>query len=171
MEPVEAKAQTIQYLTELKRQLTEKRDRLMGPIRELDAKIAGVVSTIATILEGPKPLDESPRATLLRRLKGLSQPKALIEIAKYNAGVLNAKEAKTLMITAGIMQETKNSASIVHSTIRRTEAFVRERRGIYRLKGSTSPKAQLSPTIAELDGSIKELHGTIKTVSSIKPVQ
>jgi hypothetical protein len=135
MEHNEIKGQTIQHLTELKRQLFERRERLMRPINELDKQIAGVISTIGLLLDSSRPIDEvSPRTVLLRKLKGMTQPMALVEIAKYNDGALNAQEAKALMIHAGVMRETKNSSSIVHSVIARTGSFVRVGRGKYRLK-------------------------------------
>jgi len=154
MENNETKNQTIQYLTALKRQLFERRERLMRPITELDKQIAGVVSTIGLLLDSSRPIDDaSPRTVLLQKIKGMTQPMALVEIAKYNDGALNAQEAKALMIHAGIMRQTKNSASIVHSVIARTGRFVRTGRGKYRLKPASSTVSVKTPIVEDAGGS------------------
>lgn len=135
MEADQRKMQTLQDLTEMKRQLSEKRDRLLSSLRDIDAKLTGVKTTIALFLEGSRATDEtSPRALLLRKLKGMTQAKAIVEIAQYNSGILSAQEAKALMIHAGIMRETRNSTSIVHKLIARSDMFSRVGRGRYRLK-------------------------------------
>jgi hypothetical protein len=126
----------IQYLTQMKRDLAAKRDKLVRPLMELDKKLAEVSSVLGMALSGPASEDpESVPGFPLKKLKGLTHVKALLEIAKYNGGTLSAQEAKDIMIRAGVLRQTKNSTHMVHGAIARSEAFERIGRGQYRLKG------------------------------------
>jgi hypothetical protein len=120
----------------------------MRPINDLNRQLDAVMLTLGLVLEDQRPIepDYSPRAALLRKLKGLTQARALIEIASCNGGILNPKEAKALMIHAGIMRETKHSARLVHKVITRSNAFTRTGRGQYRLK-----ETNLTPKMADLE--------------------
>jgi hypothetical protein len=127
----------LQYLTEHKKELLEKRERLMRPLQELDQEIEHVTATIRSI---QKPNEKSKEFVAvatdfpLGKLRHLTQVQALVVIAKHNNGLVRAQEAKRLLIKAGVMRETKNSTSIVHAVILRSEKFERVRPGEYRLK-------------------------------------
>lgn len=156
---MEAREQTIQFLTALKHELSQKRERLMQPIRDLDRQLTSVTHTLEVILQGPKRADDSPDNLLLRRIKNLTHVQALIEIAKFSGGVLDAQTAKVLMLRAGIMKLTPNSTHMVHGAIARSEAFVRVARGKYRLKEASGTRviSQITqvPMATDTLGSIK----------------
>lgn len=135
--------QTIQYLTQLKRDLAAKRERILRPLAEVDKKIADVSAVLGMVLSGPASEEpESVPGFPLKKLKGLTHVQSLIEIAKYNGGTLSALEAKDIMMRAGVLRQTKNSTHMVHGAIARSEAFDRISRGQYRLKvaGSVLPR-------------------------------
>jgi len=68
------------------------------------------------------------------RLRGLSQPRAMILIAKHNGGFLRPKQLADTLITAKRMKKTKNSNSIASRLIRDSERFERIAEGLYKLK-------------------------------------
>jgi len=131
--------QTIQYLTQIKRDLVAKREKLARPLAEVDKKLSDVSSVLGMILSGPASEEtEIVPGFPLKKLKGLTHVQALVEIAKYNGGTLRAQEAKDIMIRAGVMRNTKNSTHMVHGAIARSEAFERTGRGEYCLKSEPS---------------------------------
>jgi hypothetical protein len=70
----------------------------------------------------------------LERLRGLSQPRAMIVIAKHYGGYLRTRDLTRTLITAGLMRATKNSQSIASRLIRDSERFERITDGYYKLK-------------------------------------
>ena len=66
-------------------------------------------------------------------IRGMTQVKALITIAKRTNGTLKVVEAKRLMLQAGLFQNSKNASQIIYNVIKRSELFVRVEPGIYRL--------------------------------------
>ena len=81
--------------------------------------------------------------TLISELKGLknktgrkNQMQALLTIAARNGGQLKPKEAKKIMVEAGLIKTPKNAASIVYALIARSEKFERIASGEYKLIGS-----------------------------------
>jgi hypothetical protein len=132
---MEGREPTIQYLTQVKRDLHAKRERLLRPVQELDKEIEHITSALAVVLRnGIADEKENPLGFPIKKLKGLTQTQALLEIAKYNGGEIKALEVKPILIGAGIMRSTKNSARMIHGLIARSEAFVRIGRGHYKLK-------------------------------------
>ena len=127
--------QTIQYLTQMKRDLHVKREKLLRPLQEVDKDIESVTATLAAVLRSTNQEEkENAVGFPVKKLRGLTHTEALIEIAKYNGGILKAQEAKVIMIGAGVMRNTKNSTHMVHGAIARSEAFERIGRGEYKLK-------------------------------------
>jgi hypothetical protein len=125
----------IEYLTEYKKELVEKRARLMLPLQELDQEIEHLTATMRS-LQKPKKTENaaSPVDFPIGQLRKLTQVQALVVIAKHYNGIIRAQEAKRLLIKAGVMRETKNSTNIIHAVILRSEKFERVRPGEYRLK-------------------------------------
>jgi septal ring factor EnvC (AmiA/AmiB activator) len=133
---MENKDFAVMYLTDHRKALLEKRERLMRPLQELDQEIEHVTATLRSIqntvqrIALPIKEDEFP----IGKLRKLTQVQALVVIAKHNDGIIRAQEAKRLLIKAGVMRETKNSTNIIHAVILRSEKFERVRPGEYRLK-------------------------------------
>ena len=76
---------------------------------------------------------DAPRIQL-ERLHGLSQPRAMIAIAKHYGGYLRTRDLSKTLIAAGLMRPTKNSQSIASRLIRDSERFERITDGYYKLK-------------------------------------
>ncbi len=138
---MEGRDQTIQYLTQVKRDLNARREKLLRPVQELDKEIEHVTAALAVVLRnGVEDEKGNPLGFPLKKLKGMTQTQALLEIAKYNGGTIKTLEVKPILIGSGIMRSTKNSARMIHGLISRSEAFERIGRGEYRLKAK--PQAQ-----------------------------
>jgi len=131
---MDGREQAIQYLTQKKRELTEKRDKLMRPILELDKEIGAVSATLALALRDDTSVSLEAEGFPLRKIKNMTQTQALIEIAKYNGGTITSLEVKPILIAAKLMKNTKNAAHMVNGAIARSGAFDRTGRGKYRLK-------------------------------------
>jgi len=132
---MEGKQQAIQYLTLKKKELTEKRDKLMRPIAELEKEIAALTYAVAIVFreEAPTPSAEVSGFPL-RNIRNMTQVQALLEIAKYNGGVIKSIDVKSILVAAKLMKNTKNASGMVNGIIARSEAFERIGRGEYRLK-------------------------------------
>jgi hypothetical protein len=136
----------VKYLTEHRKDLLERRERLIRPVQELDQEIEHVDATLRSI-QGPK-LTGFAALTIptvpefpIGKIRKLTQVQALVVIAKHYDGTFKAQEAKRLLIKAGVMRETKNSTNIIHAVILRSEKFEKVRPGEYRLK-EESPKTE-----------------------------
>ncbi len=140
--------QTIQRLTQKKKELLEKREKLMRPIQELDKEIAALTLSVAVLLrdETSTEADGFP----LRKIRNMTQTQALIEIAKYNGGTVKSLEVKSILIAAKLMKNTKNASGMVNGVIARSEAFDRVRRGEYRLKGHANDAGKVMLRAEEL---------------------
>jgi hypothetical protein len=145
---MENKDFALAYLTDHRKDLLEKRERLLRPLQELDQEIEHVTATLRSIqrmtIEPVK--DDFP----IGKLRKLTQVQALVVIAKHNKGIVRAQEAKRLLIRAGVMRQTKNSTNIIHAVIIRSEKFEKVRPGEYRLKEvnqQTNTGVELQPQI------------------------
>jgi hypothetical protein len=138
---MENKDFAVAYLIEHRKELLEKRERLMRPIQELDQEIEHVTATLRSISPPTRVVAAQHRTEEfpIGKLRKLTQVQALVVIAKEMNGVIRAQEAKRLLIKAGVMRETKNSTNIIHAVILRSDKFERVRPGEYRLK-ETVPK-------------------------------
>lgn len=131
---MDGREQAIQYLTLKKKELSEKKDKLMRPILELDKEIAAVTATLALALRDDVSVALEAEGFPLRKIKNLTQTQALVEIAKYNGGTIASIDARPILIAAKLMKNTKNAAHMVNGAIARSGAFIRIGRGKYRLK-------------------------------------
>lgn len=124
----------IEYLTDHRKSLLERRERLMRPVQELDQEIEHVTATLRSIQKTNTLSFPKEELFPIAKLRKLTQVQALVVIAKHNEGIVRAQEAKRLLIKAGVMRQTKNSTNIIHAVILRSEKFERVRPGEYRLK-------------------------------------
>jgi hypothetical protein len=70
----------------------------------------------------------------LREFKGLTQVQALVKIAKDNGNNrFKMKEAKRLLLEAGLVKSKKNANTILFTAIQRSEKFKRVAPGEYEL--------------------------------------
>jgi hypothetical protein len=131
---MDGREQAIQYLTQKKRELTEKREKLMRPVQELDKELAALAATLSIALRDDTSAMLEADGFPLRKIRNMTQTQALIEIAKYNGGTIRSLEVKPILIAAKLMKNTKNAAHMVNGAIARSGAFERTGRGEYRLK-------------------------------------
>jgi hypothetical protein len=131
---MEGRDQTIQYLTRKKKELTEKRERLMGPVREAEKDLGAISAALAFILrdDTPEPETEFP----IRKLRNMTQTQALITIAEYYGGEIKSLEVRPILVAAKLMKNSKNAAHMVNGAITRSGLFERIGRGHYRLRSS-----------------------------------
>jgi hypothetical protein len=130
---MEGRDQTIQYLTRKKKELTEKREKLMRPVQDVDKDLTAISTALAFVLR-----DETPELETgfpIRKLRNLTQTQALIEIARYNGGEIRSLDVKPILIAAKLMKNSKNAAHMVNGAITRSGLFERIGRGHYKFKG------------------------------------
>jgi len=92
-------------------------------------------ATTAFLQKSAQRLEPLPEDFPIGKLRKLTQVQDLVVIAKHNNRVVRAKEAKQLLIKAGVLRETKNSTTIIHAAIVRSDKFERISKGEHRLKG------------------------------------
>jgi hypothetical protein len=131
---MEEKELTIKYLTEHRKELLEKRERLAQPLLEIDQEIQHVDGTLRSLQKNHTLSFAKEELFPIGRLRKLTQVQALVVIAKHYGGIVRAQEAKRLLIKAGVMRQTKNSTNIIHAVIVRSEKFEKVKPGEYRLK-------------------------------------
>jgi hypothetical protein len=147
---MEEKELTIKYLTEHRKDLLEKRERLAKPLLEIDQEIQHVDGTLRSLQKNQNLSFPKEELFPIAKLRKLTQVQALDVIAKHNGGLVRAQEAKRLLIKAGVMRETKNSTNIIHAVILRSEKFERVRPGEYRLKETPRLTSADKTTLNEL---------------------
>jgi hypothetical protein len=149
---MDSKAQAIQYLTQKKKEMCAKVEKMMNPIREMQKEIGALSVTIEVLLR-----DEAPSVSAtevggfpLRKIRNMTQTQAVVEIAKYNGGTIKSLEIKPILIAAKLMKNSKNAAHMVNGVITRSEAFERVRRGEYRLKTQVNDAGKVMLTAEKL---------------------
>jgi hypothetical protein len=125
---------TIKFLTEHRKNLLERREKLYKPIQELEQEIEHVDGTLRSLQKPAVTVAASVSFDFpVGKLRKLTQVQALMVIAKHYGGTFKAQEAKRLLIKAGVMRETKNSTNIIHAVIVRSGKFEKVKPGEYRL--------------------------------------
>ncbi len=122
------KQTTIQYLTQVKRELTAERERLI----RVEKQLLSVSETLDLLLH--KEEKGAPLGFEIRQLHGLTQVQALVRIAKSNGGTLKLRDGKNLLISAGLVQDTKKASQRIHGAVTRSGVFEKIARGEYRLR-------------------------------------
>jgi hypothetical protein len=72
----------------------------------------------------------------ISRLKGMSQPEAVIAIAKFQNGIVKTDDLIQILQTAGLMRKTRNAGNIAYRLLNNSDRFERIATGCYRLKSS-----------------------------------
>src|SRR5258708_36111998 len=112
---MDSKEQMIQYLTLKKKELTEKREKLMRPVQEVDQELAHLTGTISLLLrEGNTSLSATEVTGFpLRKIKNMTKTQAIAQIAKYNGGTIKSLEIKPILIATELRKKNKNKAQTV----------------------------------------------------------
>ena len=125
-------------LMELKQSLQEKLDALYKQVERTKRDYESVVNTLQLL--GYKQVADLTlnNATLLHLdatgYKGLTQAQALEKIARENGGRFRMKDAKRILVAAGLIKTPKNANNILHNVVQREEGkFRRVAPGEYEL--------------------------------------
>ena len=104
---------------------------------EITEQLKGVETTLRLLTGSTVPaLVPDGEESLAQRIRGKTQPEALAIIASTNSGTFKVKEAKQLMLQAGLISNPKNANSIMHTLVGRMKAsktLEKIGRGEYRL--------------------------------------
>ena len=123
-------------LQELKRVLQQKLDRLANELERTETELDAVQTTLKLLTKGrtrdERELSDKVEAWI-NELQGLTQVEALVKLAKANGNRIKTKEAKRLLLAAGLIKSKKNAANILFTTIQRSEKFKRIAPGDYEL--------------------------------------
>jgi hypothetical protein len=134
-------------LEQIKADLTNQVGKLRNQLREAEGRLVAVTLAIEVWKsKGSAAASEIEINPYLRSLKGLTQVQALIKIAKDNGNNrFKLKEAKKLLLDAGLVKSKKNASTILFTAIQRSEKFMRVAPGEYELLPSQSfPAAKLT---------------------------
>jgi len=132
-------------LVELKRKLQAKIGALEQQLTDSKAKYQAVITTLDML--GYREHDDVTQGNLLvvqSEFKGLTQVQALEKIARANHGRFTMRDAKRILLSAGLIKNPKNAYNILFSAIQRSDRFVRIAPGEYELK-----KAEEKPLLVE----------------------
>ncbi len=125
----------------LKKTLYQKVERLRGELRETEAELQAVTKTLQLLTKGRGREEqeiESKVEAFIHELHGLTQVEALIKLAKANGNRFKTKDAKHILVAAGLIKSRKNAANILFTTTQRSGKFMRVAPGEYELLPSQS---------------------------------
>jgi hypothetical protein len=120
----------------LKKTLYQRVERLRGELQEAEAELQAVTKTLQLLTKGRGREEreiESKVEAFIHELHGLTQVEALVKLAKANGNRLKTKDAKRILVAAGLIKSRKNAANILFTTIQRSERFKRIVPGEYEL--------------------------------------
>jgi hypothetical protein len=114
-------------LQELKQKLQARMESLQQEYQEAKENYQSVVRTLGLL--GIKPLLDLNPGTALSVItpafRGLTQAQALEKIARDRGGRLKIREAKKIMLEAGLIKTAKNANNIIYNVIQREEGKFR----------------------------------------------
>jgi len=123
--------------------------------QRLDAELKGIQASIQKVAERIQALQEALRVVTdnmdtglqagQKDLASMSVNNALIEIAKEHGGFVVTKEAIGILTKAGVFSTRGEANDNIHSVLRRSPRFQRERQGVYRLlaNGKQKPMSRI----------------------------
>ena len=137
---MEIKSQAEIQLTLVLARLRDERESLQlelnRRIAEKEAEISAVLTAIRLVKQAAgQGFHENSGPTVASSFKGMTQRKALVEIARRNGGNVRVSEAKRLLISAGLIKNPKKGWGIVYTTLSRSSEFEKIGPGEFRLNG------------------------------------
>ena len=142
------KQEKYEELEALKQGLGEQAAKLRGELKVIDDRLMAVTTTLQ-LLRGGGYSATIPADPYLREFKGLTQVQGLAKIAKDSGtNRFKLREAKQILLNAGLLKSKKNANTILFTAIQRSEKFTRVAPGEYELI-PTSVSALAPPTLAE----------------------
>jgi hypothetical protein len=132
--------QDLENFEKVRKRLLQRSDRLKAELQQIDDDLRAADRMMHLLNEEETKTEEIWPESYLREFEGLTQVQALVKIARTNGrNRLNVKDAKNLMVAAGLVKSKNNAANIVYTAIIRSERFRKIGKGEYELMTGTSP--------------------------------
>jgi hypothetical protein len=144
---METNSHAFAELEELRKRLQAKMEALQEEFQEVKNQHQSVTTTL-NLLGYKTGINLAPAegAAVITGFNGLTQAQALERIAKNNGGRFKMKDAKRILVDAGLIKTAKNANNILYNVIQREEGkFRRVSPGEYEL----STKREEKPLLAE----------------------
>lgn len=120
--------------------------RIEEQVREIDANIEAAKRTLHLLRENSNVT--GPASSVIpisaAELVGKSQLQALITIAEKNDGVVSVKDAKHILLDAGIMHNPKTAYQQITAILIKNKRFEWAATGKYRLTTTSQPSLSLT---------------------------
>jgi len=127
------KHEKYEELEQIKTELAGQADRLRSQLKDTEAHLAAIVLAIEVwkSKSKSKAVESNP---LVKELRGMTQVQALIHLAKHNGNNrFRIKDAKKILMEAGVVKSKKNASTILFTTIQRSGKFMRVAPGEYEI--------------------------------------
>jgi hypothetical protein len=120
-------------LEQIEQELSLQRENLRSQLKYIEERLAAVVLAIQVWKNtGPAATSKNESNPYLRTLRGLTQVQALVKIAKDGGNNrFKLKDAKNLLLEAGLVKSKKNASTILFTAIHRSGKFKRVAPGEY----------------------------------------
>ena len=126
-----SKRKNYEELETLKQALGEQVAKMRGDLRAVEEQLGAVNLTLQMLRRGTNVSDKS-QDPYLREFKGLTQVEGLIKVARDSGkNRFKLREAKKILLDAGLVKSKKNAATILFTAIHRSEKFKRVAPGEY----------------------------------------
>lgn len=120
-------SEAMSLLSQLKAKKESLQLRHATELAEIDKEIEAVSITVRLLREVPESTDTRIEvkvpSVIPNDLFGMSTREACVEIAKRNHGMVFIAEAKKALIASRILKESKNTWSIIYTTLKRSKEF------------------------------------------------
>jgi hypothetical protein len=114
--------------------LRNRKAEIEAQLSSLEAQINAVETTLKLLKDERSPDLSQMNSSFISELHDKSLIEALITIAQKRENRLIVKEAKRLLIQAGLINNAKNALSILYTTISRSGRFEKIKPGEYKVK-------------------------------------
>jgi len=127
------KQEKYEELESLKQGLGEQVAKLRGELKTIEDRLIAVTMTLQLLRSGGHAA-KAPADPYLQSFKGLTQVEGLIKLAKDSGNNrFKIREAKRILVDAGLVKSKKNANTILFTAIQRSEKFKRVAPGEYEL--------------------------------------
>jgi hypothetical protein len=138
-------SESFKLLGVLKEKKESMQQRHALELAEIDRQIDAVSTTMSLLREmtvASEIAEPEKPSVIPGDLFGKSARAACVEIAKQNDGVLRIMDAKKALLSAGILKSSKNTWTILYTTLQRSKEFEKGDKGTFRLISNPSNESQ-----------------------------
>jgi hypothetical protein len=122
-------------LTGLIVRLRKKKTEVEAQLSLVDAQISAVEITLNLLRTDKMPDLSQTYDSLVSEISGKTLLEALVAVARKSNNRLRVREAKRLLLEAGLLGNSKNALSVLYTTISRSNRFEKVKPGEYKIKG------------------------------------